>query len=88
MRDNLRLERLFEEKKSKIMLQDILDLKEVHTSKTHSYINDAVIKIDGGNAPRTFPLFHDSILDVDYFYGRIPISWLENDDERKGCSHE
>ncbi len=81
VRDNLRLERLFEEKKSKIRLQDILDLKEVQTNKTHSYITDDVIKIDDGNSPRNFPLFYDSILDVPYFYGRIPISWVENDDE-------
>lgn len=44
VRDNFRLERLFEEKKSKIRLQDILDLKEVQTNKTHSYIRDGFYK--------------------------------------------
>jgi hypothetical protein len=81
VRDNLRLERLFESKKNNIKLQDILELKDVKHKNTHAVKKDASIHVDDGQVSREFPLFHDNILDVDYFYGRIPISWLENDDQ-------
>jgi hypothetical protein len=80
VRDNLRLERLFEAKKNNIRLQDILELKDVEKRSTHAHTVDNLIRIDDGKSSFDFPLFHDSILDVSYFYGRIPVSWLENDD--------
>lgn len=81
VRDNLRLARLFESKKNNIKLQDILELKDVKHKNTHAVKKDAGIHVDDGQVLRGFPLFHDNILNVDYFYGRIPISWLENDDQ-------
>ncbi len=81
VRDNLRLERLFEAKKNNIRLQDILELKEVEKLSTHAQKVGNLIKIDDGKASFSFPLFYDLILDVSYFYGRIPVPWLENDDQ-------
>jgi HNH endonuclease len=82
-RDNLRLERLFESKRNHIKLQDILDLKDVQRKNIFSTSSDAPkeIAIDDGSTKLSFPLLHDPILGVDYFYGKIPISWLENDDQ-------
>ena len=37
--------------------------------------------INDGVCGKNFELLNDKILDVDYFYGRVPISWLENDDQ-------
>jgi len=81
VRDNLRLERLFESKKNNIKLQDILELKDVERRSTHANRNNGSIIVEDGQLSREFPLFNDAILNVDYFYGRIPISWLENDDQ-------
>lgn len=81
IRDNLKLERLFEEKKNTIKLQDIFALKEVKHINTHANISDGLITITDGNQEKTFQLFFDKILEVNYFYGKIPISWLENDDQ-------
>jgi hypothetical protein len=81
VRDNIRLERLFEAKKNNIRLQDIFELKDIERRNTHAAPNEKAIKIDDGKSALEFPLFHDTILDVAYFYGRIPIAWLENDDQ-------
>lgn len=81
VRDNLRLERLFESKKNNIKLQDILELKDVERRSTHASRKNGSILVEDGQLSREFPLFNDAILNVDYFYGRIPISWLENDDQ-------
>jgi hypothetical protein len=81
VRDNLRLERLFESKKNHIKLQDILDLKDIARRNTHCTANDETITIDDGVDKRTFTLLNDVILGVSYFYGRVPVSWLENDDQ-------
>lgn len=81
VRDNLRLERLFEQKKNNIKLQDILELKEISTKTTHSSLTDGNVVIDDGIDKRSFQYFTDDILKVNYFYGRVPIAWLENDDQ-------
>lgn len=81
VRDNLRLERLFESKKNNIKLQDILELKDVHRRNTHVSRSEASILIDDSNTKLAYPLLFDPILKVQYFYGRVPISWLENDDQ-------
>lgn len=80
-RDNLRLERLFESKKNHIKLQDILELKDVPRRNTHCNIENEVVLISDGTLNLTFPLLTDPILKVNYFYGRVPVSWLENDDQ-------
>ena len=80
VRDNLKLEKLFEKRKNNIKLQDIFELKGIQHRNTHTVRNENKITIDDGDETREFQLFHDSILDVDYFYSKIPIYWLENDD--------
>src|ERR1700690_3219213 len=81
VRDNLKLERLFDQKKNTIKLQDIFALKEIGHVNTHSSQNDNSIKITDGHQEKVFQLFYDKILEVNYFYGKIPINWLENDDQ-------
>ncbi|GAB2568919.1 HNH endonuclease domain-containing protein [Spirosoma areae] len=81
VRDNLKLERLFNEKKNNIKLQDIFELKEITKKSFHTNIEDGIIKIDDGVDCKNFTLLFDNILNVSYFYGRIPIKWLENDDQ-------
>ena len=81
VRDNLKLERLFNEKKNNIKLQDIFQLKEIIKKSFNFTINSNNIILDDGVEKRTFMLLTDNILNVQYFYGRIPIKWLENDDQ-------
>lgn len=81
VRDNLKLERLFEERKNNIRLQDIFELKDIKKQSTASVINGTEVSVEDGTKKVTFPLYHDAILDVPYFYGRIPVRWLENDDQ-------
>lgn len=80
-RDNYKLEKLFNDKKNNIKLQDIFFLKEILPKSFHFTIEPDNIKIDDGIDKRTFSLLFDNILNVQYFYGRIPIKWLENDDQ-------
>ncbi len=81
VRDNLRLERLFDSKKNNIKLQDIFELKDVVRQNTHCVQIPDSLSIDDGTLKRNFSLLFDPILTVWYFYGRVPISWLENDDQ-------
>lgn len=81
VRDNLKLERLFNEKKNNIKLQDIFQLKEISQKVFSISVDIDNIILDDGIDKRVFTLLSDSILDVRYFYGRIPIKWLENDDQ-------
>jgi hypothetical protein len=81
VRDNLKLERLFNAKKNSIKLQDIFQLKEIEKKAFHITAQSDIITIDDGIDKRFFPLLFDKILNVQYFYGRIPIKWLENDDQ-------
>jgi hypothetical protein len=80
-RDNYKLEKLFNDKKNNIKLQDIFLLKEILPKSFHFTIEPDNIKIDDGVDKRNFSLLFDNILNVQYFYGRIPIKWLENDDQ-------
>lgn len=81
VRDNLKLERLFEERKNNIRLQDIFELKDIEKQSTAAVTNGGEVSIEDGSKKVSFPLYHDAILDVPYFYGRIPVRWLENDDQ-------
>ena len=80
-RDNYKLEKLFNDKKNNIKLQDIFLLKEISPKSFHFTIEPDSIKIDDGVDKRNFSILFDNILNVQYFYGRIPIKWLENDDQ-------
>lgn len=81
MRDNLKLEKLFQERKNNIRLQDIFDLKEIKKVPTAANVSNHQIAIEGGGAQSTFQVYRDNILETNYFYGRIPAAWLENDDQ-------
>lgn len=81
VRDNLKLEKLFNEKKNKIKLQDIFELKDISQKAFHISVGTDSIIVDDGVERRTFTMLFDKILGVNYFYGRIPIKWLENDDQ-------
>jgi len=81
VRDNIKLERLFNDKKNNIKLQDIFILKDISRKAFHFSILDENIKIDDGIDQRNFMLLIDDILNTQYFYGRVPIKWLENDDQ-------
>ena len=81
VRDNLKLERLFHEKKNKIKLQDIFELKNISQKAFHISIQSDEITVDDGIDKKSFTLLFDKVLNVQYFYGRIPVKWLENDDQ-------
>jgi hypothetical protein len=81
VRDNLKLERLFEERKNNIRLQDIFELKDIIKNTTTAKIDGRQITVEDGTKSLDFTLHHDALLDVPYFYGRIPVRWLENDDQ-------
>jgi hypothetical protein len=81
VRDNLRLEQLFSDKKNSIRLQDIFNLKDLVKSNTHATLAGQSIAITDGKISSDFSLLFDEILNVHYFYGRIPVLWLENDDQ-------
>lgn len=81
VRDNLKLERLFNLKKNNIKLQDILHLKEIAHKNTHAQVSADTISITDGEITRQFALLIDDKLAVPYCYGRVPVQWLENDDQ-------
>ena len=81
VRDNLKLDKLFEQKQNNIKLQDIFELKNIQKKNIHVSSNNQSLVIDDGLGKRSFELLHDKILNVGYFYGRVPIHWLENDDQ-------
>lgn len=82
VRDNLKLERLFEEKNNKIKLQDIFDLKKVEHKSLSAKQANGTITIEDGVDKVVCPIFFDKLLDAEYFYARIKNKWIENDDEK------
>ncbi len=82
VRDNLKLERLFEEKNNKIKLQDIFDLKKVEHKSLSTKQENGTITIEDGLDKVTCPIFFDKLLDAEYFYAKIKNKWIENDDEK------
>jgi hypothetical protein len=81
VRDNLRLERLFVEKKNSIKLQDVLTLKGIEYRQIHASLEDSTLTMTDGPETRSFAVLPDPVLGVPYFYGRVPTRWLQNDDQ-------
>jgi hypothetical protein len=81
VRDNLSLEKLFVDKKNSMKLQDILTLKRVERRPIHVSEHDSQIEMSDGTDSRAFTVFTDPILDIPYFYGRVPLKWVQNDDQ-------
>lgn len=81
IRDNLRLERLFIEKRNAIKLQDVQELKGVTLHHIHAVLTDGYVQVTDGREDHSFKVFLDPIIDIPYFYGRVPITWLQNDDQ-------
>lgn len=81
VRENLRLEKLFNQKKNSIKLQDIIALKGVERRSVHFEIDGQVATISDGEKRLSFHLIDDPILGVKYFYGRVPVYWVQNDDQ-------
>ena len=81
IRDNLRLERLFIEKRNAIKLQDVQILKSIQLRAIHIVHQNGEILISDGSENHHFQVFTDPIMNVDYFYGRLPVRWLMNDDQ-------
>lgn len=81
VRDNIRLDKVFKQKQNNIKLQDIFELKSIEKKNIHTIVVDESILIDDGEKKKSFHLLRDGILNVYYFYGRVPINWLENDDQ-------
>ena len=73
VRDLFQIERLFEQKKNNVKLQDILEFKKISHKSVSSEIADSKINISDGNKTLSFQLFHEDHLNVDYFYGQIPV---------------
>ncbi len=82
VRDNLKLEKLFEEKNNKIKLQDIFDLKNIMHKSFSVIQKNNTITINDGIDSVTCQVLFDELLNTQYFYGRIKNKWIENDDEK------
>lgn len=82
IRDNLNLERLFEEKNNKIKLQDIFKLKKIHHEEFVIQFEDDNISIEDRTGRVKCAVYFDDILQAKYFYARIKNSWVENDGEK------
>jgi hypothetical protein len=81
-KDYFALKRLYENKQNKVKLQDIFSFKNVTVKSINiSKTNDELIITDG-NQSLKFPLLKDSKLNINYFYGQLPISWIQNDDQQ------
>ena len=56
-------------------------LKNVKIKKVYANQNADTISIDDSRDKKQYNLLFDKILDVQYFYGRVSIDWIENDDQ-------
>ncbi len=81
VRELFQLEKLFEKKNNNVKLQDILEYKNIQHENVGYSIKGNKITINDSTMELTYPIMHDQILDVDYFYAQIPVRWISNDDE-------
>lgn len=81
VRDQIALERIYERKMNNVKLQDIIEYRGIE-SKNYSFeMQNNSITISDTLESRTFTLLEDPILKVRYFYGRLPVKWIKNDDQ-------
>jgi hypothetical protein len=77
------LKRLYESKQNKVKLQDIFGFKGIEISSFYATVQNGKISLtDGSNNNRSYELLHDPKLNVQYFYGQLPIQWIQNDDQQ------
>lgn len=77
------LKKLYEGKQNKVKLQDIYSFKNISLSSIISKVENGVVTItDGKSGSKTFHLLIDDKLNVEYFYGQLPIDWIQNDDQQ------
>lgn len=81
VRELFQLEKLYEKKVNNIKLQDILKYKDIKHENIGFEIKNNQIRVYDSSDSFTYPVFHDAILNVDYFYAQVPIKWIYNDDE-------
>lgn len=81
VRELFQLEKLYEKKVNNIKLQDILEYRGIQHENIGFELKDNKIKLYDSTDSYIYPVFHDSILNVEYFYAQIPIKWIYNDDE-------
>jgi hypothetical protein len=81
VRDQLNIQRLYEEKQNNVKLQDILQYKNQKNVNTLCKIEKNEISIKDSVEAKTFSLLYDEILKVNYFYARLPVKWVQNDDQ-------
>ena len=81
VRDQIYIQRLYEKKQNDVKLQDILEYKGQESKNVEININKNEITISDSQETRVFHLLHDDIVDADYFYCRIPVKWIKNDDQ-------
>ncbi|MDR1909189.1 MAG: ParB/RepB/Spo0J family partition protein [Spirochaetaceae bacterium] len=82
VRDQIFIQRLYENRQNNVKLQDILEYKG-QKNISIATINDhnSHIILKDHSQEKNYQLLHDDILEVDYFYARIPITWVQNDDQ-------
>ncbi|EKJ86112.1 ParB-like nuclease family protein [Leptospira meyeri] len=81
VKDNFQLEKLFLQKQNNIKLQDILELKGISNMNIHLVKEENVVKLTDSNTTITAPILYDKHLDSYYFYSKVPLSWIQNDDQ-------
>ena len=81
VRDQIYIQRLYEKKQNDVKLQDILEYKGHESKNVKITIREKIISISDNQENREFQIFHDDIIDIDYFYCKIPVKWIKNDDQ-------
>ncbi len=81
VRNQLLLERLYLRNNNNVKLQDILALKQISNVNVALQKTEGNLVLSDSGEKRTFQVYLDPILNVEYFYGRIPIRWIQNDDQ-------
>lgn len=81
VRNQLLLERLYLQNNNNVKLQDILSLKNITNINVALSKNSGSLELSDSGEKRSFQLYVDPILNVEYFYGRVPIKWIQNDDQ-------